>query len=194
MRTTRAFIASFGTSALLVASSVAMLAVVSAVLAYRGIPGTTTPIPQSAVVAKSIDKAPEPIRLSRADIQAANNPEPDPRPRTAFNDPGATGSASSPSNSSSPANPSSSSPSGNPGPAPEVVDDPPDDSGRNALDRVRDVPNTLRDTVNGVDLGGDGRELTRKLSDDVVSKVSPKLGERVKKTTEPLWKILDRKK
>ena len=171
-----------------------MLAVVSAVLAYRGIPGTTTPIPQQAVVAKSIDQAPEPIRLSRADIQAANNPEPDPRPRTTFSNPGSPGSSSAPSSPSSAANPSSSSPSGNPGSAPEVVDNPPNGPDRNALDRVRDVPNTLRDTVNGVDLGGDGRELTRKLSDDMVSKVSPKLGETVKNTTEPLWKILDRKK
>ncbi len=195
MKTTRAFIASVGVSALLIGSSVAMLAVVSAVLAYRGIPGTTTPIPLRAVVATPTSQRPlEPIQLTKADIQAANEPRGGSQAAQASNNlPGSSGGGASPSGSPSGVPTSSNSGSGNPDPAPEVQDPSAGPNpGNDPLERVRDVPQAVRDTVNEVDLGKGGREVTRKLSDDVVSKVSPKLGDTVKKTTEPLWKTLDR--
>jgi hypothetical protein len=175
MKTTKAFIASFGTSVLLVGSSVTMLAVVSAVLAFRGLPGPRADTPAQTVVVRAAEASQDEIQLTRDDIDSATEPS-----RNDQAPPADGGSASGAGGSGS-----SSQPSDTPG-------DNGGNGGRNLRDQIDELPNRVRETVNGIDLGKNGRDATRALSDGVVSKLNPKLGEAVKKTTEPVWEILDR--
>ena len=194
MRTTKAFIASFGTSLLLVGSSVTMLAVVSAVLAFRGIPGPRVDTPAQTVVVRATDEPADEIQLTQDEIDDATA-EPDQDEPAAPDDGGA-----SPSSSSSPASDNTSTTasnsngdSGSPDPAPDDSGDGDGGDNRNNLQRgIDELPGRVRETVDGVDLGRNGREATRILSDGVVSKLSPKLAEDVKKTAEPVWELLDR--
>jgi hypothetical protein len=191
MKTTKAFIASFGTSVLLVGSSVTMLAVVSAVLAFRGIPGPRADTPAQTVVVRAAEASQDEIQLTRDDIDAATEPSRDDQA------PPASGGSPSGAGDSQPASDSgtTSSNTGGPGSSSPPSDAPGDNENngdRNLRDQIDELPNRVRDTVNGIDLGKNGRDATRALSDGVVSKLNPKLGEAVKKTTEPVWEILDR--
>jgi hypothetical protein len=195
MRTTKAFIASFGTSLLLVGSSVTMLAVVSAVLAFRGIPGPRVDTPAQTVVVRATDEPADEIQLTQDEIDDATAEPDQDEPAAQPDDGGAASPSSSSSPSEDPATIASNS-NGDSGSPDPVADDPGDGGNgdnRNNLQRgIDELPGRVRETVDGVDLGRNGRDATRLLSDGVVSKLSPKLAEDVKKTTEPVWELLDR--
>jgi hypothetical protein len=192
MKTTKAFIASFGTSALLVGSSVTMLAVVSAVLAFRAVPGPAVSTQAPSVVVDAARQSAPAIQISKNDVQSAGQSQQRSQQSQATQGTSGSSSSSSPSDSGATAG-STPSDSGSSG-----TGSPPDDGGSGGgqgdvlRDRIRNLPNDLRSTVGDVDLGKTGRGATRVLSDGVLGKVSPKLGENVKKATEPVWKLLDR--
>lgn len=194
MKTTKAFIASFGTSLLLVGSSVTMLAVVSAVLAFRGIPGPRVDTPAQTVVVRATGEPADEIQLTQDEIDDATGPpeENDPAP------PPDDGGAASPSAASSPEDgattaTNSNDDSGSPDSVPDDSGDGGNGDNRNNLQRgIDELPGRVRETVGGLDLGKNGRDATRIVSDGVASKLNPKLAEDVKKTTEPVWELLDR--
>lgn len=192
MRTTKAFIASFGTSALLVASSVTMLAIVSAVLAFNSIPGAQVAAPSHTLVVSSGDEV-DPVELTQQDVEAAT--EPDAADTTAAEDVEAPASvAATGSGGSAPVDAGGG--SGSPGPlagdggaAPAFEPEPVPGDGGGGAGPLDDVPGVRE--LRGLELGDAGRRATRTLADDVVGRASPEVGDTLERATEPVWKLLD---
>jgi hypothetical protein len=197
MRSTKALLAGLGTSALLVACFVTMLTVVGAVVAFRGFPGPRLDTPAETVVVRLANSKLADVRLTREDVAAAAAADEPPAPAPAApippasSAPSGTPAPSAAPQPGSPPSPDRSQPGGN-GASDTAADA--TGGGDGVLEQVRGAPGVVRESVDALELGKNGRGVARVLSDDVVGKVSPKAGEALKKTTEPLWKTLDRVK
>lgn len=182
MKTTKALLASVGTSMLLVACSITMLAVVSALLAFDGFPGPSLDAATRTLVIGARDGGAAPVVLSEDELDEAtgaggapdeispteSEPQPAPLRRAAS------------SFERAPARrarafelPREERPRGRPGdpdgPAPPPPSPP-----------------------SGLDLGRTGRDATALVADGVVRKVSPGLADVAKDAAEPLWATVDR--
>lgn len=202
MKTTKAFLAGLGTSALLVASSLTMLVVFGAVVAVRDFPGPAVAADPPSMVVRIPDARLAAVELTRDDVEAAEAAESAGAAEDAVA--GDEGPSAPAIGSSTGFDPGPEVPVVPPEPSPPGRPDPPvDPRGRDGGDgllpnvdlpgeQLDGVPKVVNNTVQGLDLGGKGRNVTKVLTQGVVAKVTPRLAASLERTVDPLWETADR--